>query len=373
MPYLHFAYIYLVAPQAGRLNVPRGHVDGPARSALLRARSGGYTAAELAALGMGARVRLVDAAMVDIDRAAKAIILPDGSILPYDYLVIAPDFGDQSLVPLAERGAVPRGCFSLFDEESTGAALAMLESAFDPQRGKLVVYGASVDAYATMQAAISRGVRPGAITHVVPPSADAADTFADPRVKAKVEKKIEAMGIARLEGMRLAGAEADDDGVVCNCMLEAASGQIVAQPCTLLLCAGAKEVHRTTFHAINGNSLVYDGRLVVDTNFCTNDKAIYAGGVVTKLSRRYRSKLNMGTISGRECGARMAAALLPVLDPSRPRRAAAPPTRPSRRSRSPRWWARCCRGRSTTCRSRSRCPGARATRRSRRTRASDVS
>ena len=64
-----------------------------------------------------------------------------------------------------------------------------------------------------------------------------------------------------------------------------------------------------TFEALNGNSLVYDGRLVVDTNFCTNDKAIYAAGVITKFSRRYRSKVAMGSVSGRECGAKLAAAL----------------------------------------------------------------
>ena len=318
VPYLHFAYIYLVAPQAGsRLNVPRGHVDGPGAPAPFFARSGGYTAAELAALGMGARVRLVDAAMVDIDRAAKAIILPDGSILPYDYLVIAPDFGDQSLVPLAERGAVPRGCFSLFDEESTGAALAiprvdLRPAARQARRVRRVDRRVTRRCRRRSAAACARA-RSRTWCRRRPPMRPRPSPTRASRPRSRRRSRRWASRAS--EGMRLVGAEADDDGVVCNCMLEAASGQIVAQPCTLLLCAGAKEVQRTTFHAINGNSLVYDGRLVVDTNFCTNDKAIYAGGVITKLSRRYRSKLNMGTISGRECGARMAAALLPVLDP----------------------------------------------------------
>jgi len=93
------------------------------------------------------------------------------------------------------------------------------------------------------------------------------------------------------------------------------SGTVVARPCQLLVCVGPKQVERATFDAINGNSLVYDGRLVVDTHFCTNDKAVYAAGVITKFSRRYRSKLQMSTVSGRECGAKLAEALLPVLDP----------------------------------------------------------
>ncbi len=50
---------------------------------------------------------------------------------------------------------------------------------------------------------------------------------------------------------------------------------------------------RSTFEAINSNSLVYDGRLVVDHNFCTNDPSVYAAGVITKFSRRYRVKVDV--------------------------------------------------------------------------------
>jgi hypothetical protein len=116
--------------------------------------------------------------------------------------------------------------------------------------------------------------------------------------------------------MRVVGLSADDDGLLTAVMLEAeGGGATVSQPCTMLVCAGAKEIERSTFEAINGNSLVYDGRLVVDAKFCTNDAAVYAGGVIAKFSRRYRSKLSLGTVSARECGAKLAQALLPVLDP----------------------------------------------------------
>ena len=75
------------------------------------------------------------------------------------------------------------------------------------------------------------------------------------------------------------------------CFTQADVGAVAQRPCDLLVCAGPKQVERTTFDAINGNSLVYDGRLVVDTHFCTNDKAVYAAGVITKFSRRYRSHI----------------------------------------------------------------------------------
>ena len=129
------------------------------------------------------------------------------------------------------------------------------------------------------------------------------------------QRELEGLGIHKVDGMRIVGLEPDDEGFLSSVMLETDGGAVVAQPCHLLLTAGAHEVQRTTFDALNGNSLVYDGRLVIDTHFCTNDKSIYAAGVVTKFSRRYKSKQSMSGVSGRECGTKLAAALLPVLDP----------------------------------------------------------
>jgi hypothetical protein len=325
VPYLHFAYIYVVAPQAGsRLREPRGvlvadaDADGGAPPSPFFSRSGAYTAAELRALGLGARVRLVDAQLVDIDRQAKAIVLPDGSILPYDYLVLAPDFGDASLTNLGEQATAVRGAFSLFDEQSAAAAATMIDSSFDKTGpGRCLVYGGSIDAYTTVQALLSRGVPAASIVLVTPPMTadDDEELFADPAVLSKVEMAVEALGVQLVGGMRLVGVESDDDGMLCSAMLETEQGSVVAQACSLLLCAGKREVQRSTFDALNGNSLVYDGRLVVDSHMCTNDKRIYASGVLTKFSRRYRSKVSMSHVSGRECGAKLAAALLPVLDP----------------------------------------------------------
>ena len=93
------------------------------------------------------------------------------------------------------------------------------------------------------------------------------------------------------------------------------STAVSALPCGVLLCCGYKTIERATFEAINSNSLVYDGRLVVDHHFCTNDPAVYAAGVITKFARRYRSKTPMELCSSREAGAKLAQALLPALDP----------------------------------------------------------
>ena len=313
VPYLYFSYLYLVAPMAhDRLHTPRGErADGAPASFF--ARTSTYTREELTSLGLGARVRVVDANPVDIDRQAKAIVLPDGSILPYDYLVLAPEFGDQSLVQLGAESALVRGAFSLFDERATSA---LMDYMFNERPEKTYVYGASLDAYASVHALIARGVPARSIVLVTAPLLADEEIFANPKVRQKVESQLESMGVQLVHNMRVVGLSADEDGLLTAVMLEAeGGGATVSQPCTMLVCAGAKEIEHSTFEAINGNSLVYDGRLVVDAKFCTNDAAVYAGGVIAKFSRRYRSKLSLGTVSARECGAKLAQALLPVLDP----------------------------------------------------------
>ena len=55
----------------------------------------------------------------------------------------------------------------------------------------------------------------------------------------------------------------------------------------LLICCGSKDVDGDIFAAANESGLVYDGRLVVDGRFRTADASIYAGGTLTKHSRRF--------------------------------------------------------------------------------------
>lgn len=39
--------------------------------------------------------------------------------------------------------------------------------------------------------------------------------------------------------------------------------------------------------AVNDSCLVFDGKLVIDTKFCTNDQHIRAAGPFTKYARRF--------------------------------------------------------------------------------------
>lgn len=80
-----------------------------------------------------------------------------------------------------------------------------------------------------------------------------------------------------------------------------------------------------TFKAINDACLVFDGRLVIDAKFHTNDVSIRAAGPLTKFSRRYyRDELTHSNFNSKEIGFELAASMLSLFDPT-PQPSSEPP------------------------------------------------
>lgn len=65
--------------------------------------------------------------------------------------------------------------------------------------------------------------------------------------------------------------------------------------------------------AINAACLVYDGRLVIDASFHTNDPSIRAAGTVTKYQRRYYTELTHADFNSKEIGVQVITVLLALL------------------------------------------------------------
>lgn len=65
------------------------------------------------------------------------------------------------------------------------------------------------------------------------------------------------------------------------------------------------------FDTVQENGLVYNGRLIVKSNFQTTDPSIFAAGKLVEFSQRYRNfalgrSLRLDKYSGREIGQRLA-------------------------------------------------------------------
>lgn len=78
-----------------------------------------------------------------------------------------------------------------------------------------------------------------------------------------------------------------------------------------------KRVDYDTFKAVNDACLVYDGKLVIDTNFHTNDVAIRAAGPLTKFSNIfYANEWTHSNFNSKEVGFQLAASMLNLFDPT---------------------------------------------------------
>jgi hypothetical protein len=185
----------------------------------------------------------------------------------------------------------------------------------------VIVYGGSVDAYCAVKALLAHGVPPSDITLVAPPTAGgvvAGEPFGDEKIVSRVDDRLAALGVSVRRGLCLVGVEADEADASTLGAIQLASGPDAEPelvPCRTLLCCAEPHLDRPTFRALNDNSIVFDGGLIVDSRFRTNDPAIYAAGPLTKLARRLRTKGKPIAPSGRETGTKLAQALLLALDP----------------------------------------------------------
>ncbi|XP_053430226.1 cilia- and flagella-associated protein 61 [Nycticebus coucang] len=281
-------------------------------------------------------VNVVVGRMTGIDRAAKHVVLSKGEIVLYDHLVLCT--GQQYQVPcptgadisqhLTNRevphsgrrrytGQVPCNHFTLSDEEDCLKALAWMRSNSITSEGNVIVYGNTIDTYTTVETLLNLGVRGSCIFLVKPPPASTITCINNYPVESAVEDALRAAGVTVFQDAILAQW---NDGLDPD-PIHSASFTTPTKPfrlqCSMFFSFCEKNVDYETFKALNDACLVYDGRLVIDTNFHTNDIAIRAAGSLTKFSNRYYSnEWTHSNFNSKEIGFQLAAAMLSLFDPT---------------------------------------------------------
>ncbi|KAH8057270.1 hypothetical protein JL722_6922 [Aureococcus anophagefferens] len=283
-PGLHLSHVTLVSPNG----VPDPEHSGASR---YEAFDEDFPARfQFEALGLGQRLRVVHARVVDLDRANKAVVLPDGAIVLYDVLVLTNGLQESSAKRLA-RSAGPdfAGGLALLgddgvhgDEFGDGEVMRLTEVGvrvlYDLELRRLVHDAETGELESRLRAAAAPAV---AGSPPAPPWHDA--------------------------------------------QRRAQQDMTVDVECGILLGADADDITSDLFLAVNEAGLVYDGRLVVDAQFRTTDKSIYAGGRHTKFSNVHRraiaargggpTALYHERYNSLELGAHLARCVLDRLDP----------------------------------------------------------
>ncbi|XP_007191950.2 cilia- and flagella-associated protein 61 isoform X2 [Balaenoptera acutorostrata] len=281
-------------------------------------------------------VNVVVGKMTAIDRAAKQVIVSREEVVPYDHLILCtgqqyqvpcPTGADISQHPTNREvlnsslrryvGPVPCNHFTLNDEEDCLKALTWIRNNSIAAEGNVIVYGNTIDTYTTVETLLNLGVRGSYIHLVQHPPTSIITCINNYAVEGAVEDVLRAAGVTVYRDAVLAQW---NDGLNPDPIHRASfttPTKPFQLPCSMFFSFCEKNVDYETFRAFNDACLVYDGRLVIDTNFHTNDIAIRAAGSLTKFSNRYYSnEWTHSNFNSKEIGFQLAATMLNLFDPT---------------------------------------------------------
>uniref|UniRef100_A0A674JDP9 Cilia and flagella associated protein 61 n=1 Tax=Terrapene triunguis TaxID=2587831 RepID=A0A674JDP9_9SAUR len=281
-------------------------------------------------------VNVVVGKMTGIDRAAKHVVVSKGKKVPYDHLVLCT--GQQYQVPCptgAEisklqtnrevihsckqryTGEVPTKLFNLSDDQDCLKAGHWLKENFINSHGNVIVYGNTTDIYSTAQTLLSLGIHGSRIHLVQPPLSSNVTCLNNNAIEKAVKEALSENDVCVYYDSILAQWNEGDHPDPITCASFTTNTRPFKLQCTAFFNFSNKGVDYETFKAINDACLVYDGRLVIDANFHTNDVTIRAAGPLTKFSNiYYANEWTHSNFSSKEIGFQLAAAMLNLFDPT---------------------------------------------------------
>ncbi|KAI8924099.1 hypothetical protein BC831DRAFT_498577 [Entophlyctis helioformis] len=308
-PHLHFTHLTLISK------------GGPPRMAskchFVNQRC--YTSLELDQLALDYYVDVICESTEELDRESKLIHLDSGRLVPYDYLVMCP--GMQYQVSKLDAGlAALSGVYSMVKHEEE-AIMAGIDKLKQHDSTMAVVFGRSVQAYATVEMLLKRGVPGSRIAMVDPTLPTKATCFDDPVVEDRVFGHLVQAGVHHYRGYRIlkwaTQPESNPPTLFGLVLLNREDSTPVRLPIAeMLIYADERSIDKATFKFINDSCLVFDGRLVIDKYFRTQDPFIFGAGSITKYASRYQTKWSHAHYDSKEVGTKLAETLLNIFDPT---------------------------------------------------------
>ncbi|XP_075123727.1 cilia- and flagella-associated protein 61 [Leptodactylus fuscus] len=295
-----------------------------------------YNDKDYALMSLRSWVNVVVGKMTGIDRAAKFVIVSNDRKVPYDHLILST--GQQYQVPCPSgvdisklltnqdvpdcskhiyAGKIPSNLFTLHDGDDCVTAINWLKDNVVNQKGNVIVYGNTLDSYTTVATLMSLGICSARIHFVQPPLISNVTCFNNYAIEEAVQKGLSTAGVTTYYNCKLAQwNDGGDPEPICNASFTTDSKPLKLS-CIAFFSFSEKRVDYDAFKAINSACLVYDGKLVIDTTFHTNDSSIRAAGPLTKYSNRYYiNEWSHSNFSSKEIGVQLAATMLPLFDPT---------------------------------------------------------
>ncbi|KAI8618569.1 hypothetical protein BC830DRAFT_1108114 [Chytriomyces sp. MP71] len=307
-PYLYFSNITLISTS--------GIPSKPNAESFVDTKC--YSSIELKQLGLDHYVRVIRASTTEFDRVLKRVRLNNEAFITYDFLFLTP--GVQFFAAnISEDFENVGGVFNLSprNHESYINASLRLLGRDATQTGRIIIYGRDLQVFITTQELLQMGIHPSWILIVIPPLNTPSSCFDNSVVEKKVMESIERLGVKVLRDFKVSSWDTSPSMHLTSVTLtnKADKTETNIRQVEVFLYADIKSVDPNTFMSINDSCLVFDGLLVIDKYFRTQDPYIYAAGSVTKYSSRYQTKWRHLYYDSKEVGVKLAETVMAFFDP----------------------------------------------------------
>ncbi|ESO85404.1 hypothetical protein LOTGIDRAFT_107567 [Lottia gigantea] len=280
-------------------------------------------------------ISIVYGKMTGIDRTRKQVKVNSSFIVPYDHLIICT--GQQYQVPCPTeaslehgvtnkelpnspdrryKGSQPNNLYLVNDYYDSLTLQHAIQNKLMPSNNKILLYGNNIDTYTCIQSLLQYGITGDNILLVLPPQAYDVTCFNNKVIEDTVRKALNDNGIKIYEGFLLAEWTLNDDTDITSVSFTS-DDEPLTLSCHAFFSLYKKAVDMDSFKAINDACLVYDGKLVVDSLFHTNDVSIRGAGTLTKYQRKYYgNKWSHANFNSKEIGIALATEILKLFDPT---------------------------------------------------------
>uniref|UniRef100_A0A8C1WK50 Si:zfos-223e1.2 n=1 Tax=Cyprinus carpio TaxID=7962 RepID=A0A8C1WK50_CYPCA len=293
-----------------------------------------YSDQDQARLSLRSWISVVTGKMKAIDREAKHVELMENGNVKYDYLILCTGLQYQvrdtqttdaqknnSLNPNQPRHRhtrpVPSNLFTLNDQHDCSHVHQWLMDNFVELTGDAVLYGNTIDVFTCVETLMCLGVSGRRIHVVHPPEDNPTSCFPNGSVEHAVKQALEKEEVHVHHDCLLTQINDGRHTDPVTSVTFTTDTQTLQLECAVFFSFSHKSVDYDAFKAINDACLVFDGRLVIDSSFHTNDPSIYAAGPLTKYSRRYHAdQWSNSCFNCKEVGQSLASVVLPLCDPT---------------------------------------------------------
>ncbi|EDV28663.1 uncharacterized protein TRIADDRAFT_19305 [Trichoplax adhaerens] len=328
-PHMRFNNLKLISPNG----IPGQLKPNSLRNQFL-ADSYCYTQQNYDQIALHSWVSVIKGEVKAINRKSKYVVVGNDTKVMYDHLILCTGcryqyscptgvnvdenvVNNETTVPYRYFGPKYSNIFTLNDQFDCQAFLDWLEEQdFINRRDHVCIYGSTIDAYTTVQALLEYGIEGSRIILIHPPAASPINCFNNSIVEEVVLKGLKEAGITVHHDLILARWEIDESNETVVGASFTSDNKPVQISCSAFICFSKLGIDYSIFKAINDSCLVYDGRLVIDSSYRTNDPCIWAAGPMTKFARRYHAEAwTHANFNSKEVGLKLAETVLSILDP----------------------------------------------------------